>query len=120
MRRLACAVLLLGLAGCADRLAERQAALNQLVGHPEAEILQAFGVPNRTYESDGVSYLAYSDSRVDLVPSAPLYPYPWGPPFYGFYGANAPPVAVVRNCETTFTIADHVVRAVTLRGNACG
>ena len=77
-------------------------------------------MPNRIYESEGVKYLAYIDSRVDLVSRAPPFGYPFGPPFYGFNGANYPPTAVVLSCETTFSIADHTVRSVTLRGNACG
>lgn len=103
------------LAGCADRLAERQAELNAFVGRPETELLARMGVPNRTYETDGLKYLAYTESRVDIVPSLAQ---PVGPPAWVW--GQPPPRAVNLVCETTFTIAAGVVRAVSLRGNACG
>jgi len=115
---LALALLVLA-AGCANGLAQRQAFLNQFVGHPEQELLGKLGVPNRTYTAEGVKYLAYDQRRIALVPPLPPYgPGPWWP--YGWYGAGAPPQAVELNCETTFTVAGGVVKSYTLRGNACG
>jgi hypothetical protein len=111
--------LALVLAGCVNQLAQRQAILNQLVGRPEPELVQQFGVPTRTYETDGVKYLAYNESRVDIVPSLP--PYGIGPWWdYGAYGGGFPPQVVNLVCETTFAVAGGVVKSYTLRGNACG
>jgi hypothetical protein len=105
------------LGGCVNQLAVRQAQLGQLVGAPEGVLVQQMGVPNRTYETGGVKYLAYVDRRVDFIPSAP---YPYGPPFWGWYGGGFPPQAVELVCETTFAVAHQVVQSFTLRGNACG
>lgn len=119
MRRPVMLVLALFLAGCTDQLARRQASLNLLVGHPEQELVGQLGVPTRTYETGGLKYLAYDESRVDIVPSLPPYgPGPWW--YYGGYGGGFPPQVVNLVCETTFAVADGVVKSYTLRGNACG
>lgn len=59
------------LAGCGNQLAARQAALSRLVGQPVTVLVQQYGVPDRTYETDGVKYLAYKEHRVDIVPGFP-------------------------------------------------
>lgn len=104
------------LAACTNQLAVRQAQLNQFVGVPVGVLVQQLGVPNRTFETGGVKYLAYVDRRLDFVPYPP---YPYGPPFWGWYG-NYPPQAVELVCETTFAVAHDVVQSFTLHGNACG
>ena len=100
------------LAACADDTAARMAALNHLVGQPEQTLLQTMGVPTRTYETDGTKYLAYDQSRVDIIPGVPGT----GP----FHSGGIPPQPIERWCETTFQVAQGVVRSFTLRGNACG
>ena len=107
------------LAGCVDQLAQRQAYLNQFVGHPDSELVLQLGVPARTYETSGLKYLAYDESRVQIVPVLPPYgPGPWWA--YGGYAGGFPPQVVKLTCETTFAVADGVVKSFTLRGNACG
>jgi hypothetical protein len=99
-------------AACADTDAARMAALNRLVGQPEQTLLQTMGVPTRSYDADGTKYLAYDESRVDIIP---------GTPGFGVWHAGAiPPQAIERWCETTFQVAQGVVRSFTLRGNTCG
>ena len=118
MRRSVLLILALLLAGCVNQLAQRQAFLNQFVGHPDSDLVKQLGVPTRTYETGGVKYLAYDESRVDLIPGLPPYgPGPWWA--YGGYG-GFPPQLVNLECETTFAIAGGVVKSYTLRGNACG
>jgi hypothetical protein len=119
MRRLVLLCFLALLAGCGNPLAQREAFLNQFIGHPEQELVQRLGVPNRSYETGGVKYLAYVDSRIALVPPVPA----WGPgPWWadGWNGTALPPQAVELRCETTFEVAGGVVKTYTLRGNACG
>ena len=110
-------LLLAGLmAGCVNGLAVRQAQLGQLVGQPEAVLIQQLGVPDKTYESGGAKYLAYVEQRVDLVSGYPSYT-----PFYsGWYGGGFPPQTVNLRCETTFQVVEGQVKSFTLRGNACG
>jgi hypothetical protein len=116
MRRLVLLLVLGLLAGCVDQLAARQARLNQFVGHPESVLVQQMGVPNRTYETGGVKYLAYDEHRVDVVPGLPSYN-PW---YGGWYGGGLPPQVIELRCETTFEVVDANVKSYTLRGNACG
>jgi hypothetical protein len=104
------------LASCTNQLAQRQAYLSQFIGKPESALVQQMGVPNRSYETGGVKYLAYDEHRIDIVPGPPTYA-----PFYlGWYGAGFPPQVVELTCETTFEISAGTVKTFTLRGNACG
>jgi hypothetical protein len=99
-------------AACVDDQAARLAALNHLVGQSELALLQTMGVPTRSYDADGVKYLAYDERRIDVIP---------GTPGVGVWRAGAmPPQPIERWCETTFQVAQGVVRSFTLRGNACG
>ncbi|HUN43630.1 MAG TPA: hypothetical protein VMU81_25320 [Acetobacteraceae bacterium] len=117
-RMLAVGLIVLG-SGCTNELAQRQAFLNQFVGHPEQGLIETLGVPNRSYTAEGVKYLAYDERRVTLIP--PLPPYGAGPWwYYGWYDGGAPAEAVELKCETTFTVAGGVVKSYMLRGNACG
>jgi hypothetical protein len=119
MRRSILFVLATVLGGCVNQLAQRQALLDRLVGRPDSELVQQLGVPARTYETDGVKYLAYDESRVQIVPGLPTNaPGPWWA--YGGYGGGWPPQVVTLTCETTFAVAGGVVKSYTLRGNACG
>ncbi|HTB43885.1 MAG TPA: hypothetical protein VK741_09690 [Acetobacteraceae bacterium] len=119
MRRPILFVLATVLCGCVNQLAQRQALLDRFVGHPDSELVQQLGVPARTYETDGVKYLAYIESRVQIVPGLPINaPGPWWA--YGGYGGGWPPQVVNLKCETTFAVAGGVVKSYTLRGNACG
>ena len=103
------------LGGCANQLAERQAYLNQFIGQPESSVVQAMGVPSRTFQTGGVTYLAYNEHRIDFIPGTPTYA-----PFYlGSYGAF-PPQIVQLDCETTFQVVDGKIASFQLRGNACG
>ena len=98
--------------GCADDTAARMAALSHFVGQPEQTLVQVMGVPTRSYDAEGTKFLAYNESRVDIIP---------GVPGVGIWRAGGvPPQAIERWCETTFQVAEGVVRSFTLRGNACG
>jgi hypothetical protein len=103
------------IAGCANGLARRQAELTRWIGRPETELLGLMGAPDRTYEADGMTFLTFKEQRIDVTPGMPYYTGP-GPLAYG---AGLPPLATILVCDTTFTIIDGVVRAFSLRGNAC-
>ncbi len=117
MSRVLFPFLLVVLSACADQLAARQAELKQLVGKPEVDLIQAMGVPTRTYETGGVKFLSYEDKRLEILPGSPFY---YGSGLYpGFYG-GIPPQAVNLVCDTTFSVVNGAVSGVILRGNACG
>ncbi len=117
MRRLA-PVLLAGLlAACANPLAARKARMSQLIGKSETDLVQAMGVPVRTYETGGTKFLAYEERRIEIVPGSP-FAYGSGP-YPGFYG-GMPTQVLNLVCDTTFTVVNGAVTGFSLRGNACG
>lgn len=99
------------LAGCQIG-PSRQEVLALLVGRPESDAIRTFGAPNRVIEANGHRFIAYEDSGVGYVPSAPFSPFG-----YGYYYPVAVPV--VRSCETTLEINAGRITSWTLRGNAC-
>jgi hypothetical protein len=117
LRRLATAgVAALLLASCTNMLAARQARLQQLVGRPLDVLIATEGVPDQSFQEDGVTYLGYVEQHIDLAPPLPI----GGPPLiWGPYAA-LPRVAVIRACETIFAVKGGIVQGFTLRGNACG
>jgi hypothetical protein len=108
---------LLLLSGCVNYLRQREAYLSQFVGRGEAELVQALGVPSRTYETGGAKFLAYDERRAYYSPGPPppYYGWGWG---WGWY-AGYPPVFVERQCETTFEVTGGIVQRFTLRGDGC-
>ena len=111
------------LAGCVTPGAQRATYLNTLVGHPELDLVRAMGVPSRTFETSGIKYFAYKESRIETLPGT------WGGGGYGGWGWHGygwgggwggfPPEVVKRDCETTFELTGGVVKSWTLRGNDC-
>jgi hypothetical protein len=116
MRRVTLLSLACLLAGCANQTAKRETYLDQFIGQPDSAVVQAMGVPARTYETDGVRYLAYNEHRIDIAPATPTH----GPWFYGWVGGGFPPQVIEWYCETTFKVSDGKIATYTLHGNACG
>jgi len=114
MRRSILLTLLL-LAGCVIGPTRAQ-VMTQYIGADEATLVQALGVPSRTFETGGIKFLAYDERRTEVIPPPPG-PFGWG---YG-YGWYSPfPATVVQYaCETTFEVVAGRVRSFNLRGNAC-
>jgi len=108
------------LAGCnTPTPPDRQAALDQLVGQSEADVVRQMGIPTRAFETDGHRFLAYLERRVDVTPgTGPWAPF-WGH-WGGSYGPDVPPAVVDYSCETTFEITGGKVQSFQRRGNACG
>jgi hypothetical protein len=122
MRRWMILAVLLALAGCAYDPAARIARFQPFVGQPVSMLVASLGVPSRTYEADGIQFLAYTERRIDYIPAAPLYGpgygWPYGPMGYPYGGL--PPQVIDWVCETTFQVVQDRVQSFTFRGNACG
>ncbi len=119
-RLLATGLVLLSLSACANLLAAREARLRRLVGQKLSVLIAVEGVPDRNFEHAGVTYLAYDRRQVDFVPAPPIFGPPWGfPGPLGLYNAP-PPSAVLRACETVFSVQGGIVRGFSMRGNDCG
>lgn len=127
MRGLALIVMAFALGGCVDYAARQESLLASLVGQPEVNAVQALGVPTRTYETNGVKFLAYDNRHYDVIPDeGPFFAAPgfFGGGFLdggfgGFYSGGYPDIVRV-GCETTLEVAGGRVRAWTLRGSFCG
>lgn len=104
------------LAGCQTG-PSRQEVLASLVGRPESDAIRLFGAPQRMIEANGNRFIAYEDTGVGYVPTAPFGPFGYGYGYGYFYPSAVP---VVRTCETTLEIVGGRVASWTLRGNACG
>jgi hypothetical protein len=123
-------VCVLALGACAYPNPEHVSALNQLIGKSETQLVQAMGVPSRSYDSGGHRFLAFSKSRIDTIPgSSGPYGRWWGGYGGGYWGGGwggwgggwggFPPEVVTRDCETTFDLVGGVVKSWGLRGNDC-
>jgi hypothetical protein len=112
MRRL---LPLLLLAGCATgpSLETRLAAT---IGQSELQVVETFGVPNRTYDTGGLRFLQYEERRQVLHQLNPYWGYPYGR--FAPYSLGGP-VLLTRSCDITFTLKDSRVQSFTTRGDDC-
>jgi len=123
MRKLTALAAAALLAGCAYPNPQHVAALNALVGKTETDMLRMYGVPNRTYDSNGVRFVTYQVNRIESIPGdfGPGFGY-GGFGYGGFggfgYGGFGPEI-IQRDCDTTFELHGGVVQSYQLRGNAC-
>jgi hypothetical protein len=124
MRKIVLLATVAALSGCAYPNPQHVAQLNGLVGKSETDLLRNYGVPNRTFESNGHKFLAYDMNRIETIPGG-FGPGPWGPYGYGWGGWGGwrggwdGPEIIQRDCETTFELVSGAVKSYTLRGNAC-
>ncbi|MBS0562767.1 MAG: hypothetical protein JSR21_22175 [Proteobacteria bacterium] len=109
------------LSGCATGPTRAQ-AMQTYIGQPVTVLIAGMGVPNRTFDANGVRFLAYDEQQIDVVPGsygAPIWGVGPGFPGWGWGPPPMPPSIVTWSCQTTFQVQDDIVRAFTLRGNAC-
>ncbi len=114
MRARALLLLLPLVAACTPWGQARTEWLSGFVDRPEVELIAALGVPDRIYESGGLKFLAFTESQLDILPGMSTF----GPPFWGV-SQGFPAQVVQRQCETTVTVSDGIVRNFSFRGNAC-
>jgi hypothetical protein len=114
MRRL-CLMLLPLLAGCAIE-PPLETRLQPFVGQSEAALVASLGVPNSTYETEGLRFLQYEDRTSTIYPGDPY----WGRPYGRFGPVLSPaPLIITRTCSITFTLRQGQVTAFSFRGNGC-
>ncbi|RAI59305.1 hypothetical protein [Roseicella frigidaeris] len=104
------------LAACASE-PPIEVRLQPFVGKTEAELVQALGIPNATYEAGGDRFLQYEERTSTVYPGDPF----WGGFGYRRFGApiGTPPLVIVRNCSVTFLLRQGRVAGFTFRGNGC-
>lgn len=106
---------LLALASC-ETGPPLQVRLQPFLGQTEAQLVSALGVPSATYEAGGLKFLQFTDQRTQLVPGDPW----WGARPWGRFGpVYAPPYAIIRSCEVTFSLRAGAVEGFSFRGDGC-
>jgi hypothetical protein len=119
VKRIGSIAVLMLLAGCAvPDHAARVAQLNAMIGHNEADLIRAFGVPTRSIVSDGHKFLAYEARTIDIIPGTPAFG-GWRGGWGWYYGGGFPPEVITRGCDTTFELSQDRVLAWTQRGDSC-
>lgn len=111
-----CLAGLLLLVGCAtQRAAELETRLSTFVNRSEADVVRELGVPTRTVQADGATFLAYTRTR------RVIYGGGWGGPWWGGWGPGwaTPAEAVDLTCEATFEIHGGTVTNVRVHGDGC-
>ncbi len=132
MRRILTLAALLGLAGCAYPNPLHVKELNALVGKSEPDLLRSYGVPSRVYDTSGLRFVSYQMTRIESFPGDGFgyggYGYSgfglaggFGYGGYGGFGGGGGfgPEIIQRDCNTTFELQNHIVKAWTLKGNDC-
>ncbi|MBO1359662.1 hypothetical protein J2D73_07625 [Acetobacter sacchari] len=122
--------------------AEQRAQLNTLIGKTEVDVIRAYGVPTRTFQASGHTFLAYIDNQTSYSPgTGSAWGWGWGgSPGWGGGGwgwgggmggwgngwgggwgggGGMPPSYYNSSCQTTFELANGVVSGWTMRGDGC-
>ncbi len=115
MKRALVLLLCASVLGCAEDTS-RQQALQGLIGHPESDAIRLLGVPSRTFETNGRTFLAWDGQRLDYAAVGPGFG-PWGPWGWGYYAPATVPV--MRGCQTTLEVGGGKVLGWALHGADC-
>ncbi|WP_222594636.1 hypothetical protein, partial [Acetobacter oeni] len=69
---------ILVVAGCTGPTKQQRRELNSLVGKTEVDVIRAYGVPTRTYQTNGHVFLAYVDNETNYSPGSMGMGWGWG------------------------------------------
>lgn len=118
-----------GLAGCSVPPLENPKVLNTLVGQTALQIVQRFGVPTGTFQTQGHQFLAYNQTQTTFSSTDPGWgwgwgDYGWGGPGWGWggpWGYEGPSTSMVttESCQTTFELENDRVLGWKMRGDGC-
>ena len=108
------------LVGCATT-ANYEKMLQTTLGMSENNLVARFGIPQGSYENDGVRYLTYSRSESGVIPGQPARANTvviGGVPYTNMVGGT-PSIGYTNSCSVTFTIVNKLVTAYRYKGNDC-
>ncbi len=94
--------------GCATT-ANYEKMLQTTIGMSENDLVAKFGLPQGSYENEGIRYLTYS--RSEFIPGVVV------PPSPGFAGFST--ISYTVNCSVTFTVVNKQVAKYQYKGNDC-
>ena len=108
----------IGLAGCltTEEYAERRAAPYEIwMGQTELELVRVWGVPDRSYQTGGIKFLAFVKQTVVNTPGVPAFPPPPAVPTI----PATPPSVEIFTCTTTFEVSDGRLVGWSTNGDRC-
>ena len=96
-------------------------ALNTWLGSSEISLIQAWGPPQQSYETNGHKFLVYSSSSNMFLPgTSPTYQTTLiGNTAYTNSYGGTPAVNVALSCVTTFEIVNETITNWRYQGNNC-
>ena len=132
---------LLSLAACESPTPAQRRVLDSMIGRTPVDLVRSFGVPSRTYTTDGHVFLAYIDDESSYSPgSGPGWGWGWGGLGWGggygvgyggggygggwggLYGGGFggfPPTYYTSTCQTLFEVANDKVASWSMHGDGC-
>jgi hypothetical protein len=111
---------IVGISGCATT-ANYEKILQTSLGKTENQLVAAWGIPQGSYENEGVRYLTYSRTESGVIPgTAPRANTVMigGKPYTNMVGGS-PSIGYTNACTTIFRIEKKVVVSYEYKGNDC-
>jgi hypothetical protein len=106
--------------GCATT-ANYEKMLQTTIGMSETNLVARFGIPQGSYENEGIRYLTYSRSESGVIPGQPARANTvviGGVPYTNMVGGT-PSIGYTNSCSVTFTIINKSVARYQYKGNDC-
>ncbi|WP_016738064.1 hypothetical protein [Gluconobacter thailandicus] len=118
-------VALLALSACEVPTLQQRQVLDGMVGKSEVDVVRQFGVPSRSYQTEGHSFLAYIENETQYSGGGGWgwggWGGGWGGPggWGGGWGGGFPSTYYNTTCQTTFELVTGHVVGWTMRGDGC-
>ena len=113
-------IAILGISSCATT-ANYEKILQTTLGKSETALVAAWGIPQGSYENEGVRYLTYSRSDSGVIPGQPARANTvmiGGKPYTNMVGGS-PAIGYTNACTTIFKIEKKIVISYEHKGNDC-
>jgi len=113
-------IAILGISSCATT-ANYEKILQATLGKSETALVAAWGIPQGSYENEGVRYLTYSRSDSGVIPGQPARANTvmiGGKPYTNMVGGS-PAIGYTNACTTIFKIEKKIVISYEHKGNDC-
>ncbi len=121
LRLTALAAPLIALASCVPTVEGYQQLVNSWKGGTEQQLITKWGVPDKSFRSGGNHYISYVQRGNVYVPGTqPTYTTTvYGNTAYTNSYGGTPGRNIATYCETTFVLANGLIKDVTFKGNNC-
>jgi hypothetical protein len=109
-----------GIFGCATT-ANYEKVLQTTIGKSEKDLVAVWGIPQGSYENEGVRYLTYSRSESGVIPGQPARANTVtisGKSYTNMVGGS-PAIGYTNACTTIFKIENKLVVSYEYKGNDC-